>query len=117
MKIVQVEGRNPGNGWGDSYSVNGRCFMDTSFDHDAGLPIVDTPIGRKTVREVFDLMGPGPGSSGNPMYSDVQCGNGPANTAIDETQCPGLVEHGIDGCGQIGPRWDLSFLVPESSDE
>eukprot|EP00752_Nemacystus_decipiens_P004288 g3917.t1 len=54
-----------------------------------------------TIRTLFGLMGPGPGAEGRPLYNDIQCGNGPVNNARDEPRCPGLVEYGRAGCGQI----------------
>ena len=65
-------------------------------------------MGRMTVREVCDMLGDGPGVGNNPVYNDVQCGNGPANNAGDEDDCPGRVDMGRDGCGQIGPKWNFS---------
>lgn len=50
-------------------------------------------------------VGAGPGSTGRPIYNDVQCGNGPANDAGDEDYCPGRVDIGKEGCVQIGPTW------------
>lgn len=112
MKIIPVEGADPGTGWHDSYSVGNKCYMDTNFDHGIGNVEVDTPQGRMKIIDLYEMLAPGPGASGHPLYNDIQCGNGPANNAADETECPGLVEHGRDGCGQIGPKWDLSELEP-----
>lgn len=98
--------RNPGgDSWKDSYSVGDQCYCDTTFDHDIGDILVDTSVGEITVREACELVGPGPGSSGRPIYNDVQCGNGPANDAGDEDYCPGRVDIGKEGCVQIGPTW------------
>lgn len=99
-----------GASWADSYSVDGKCYISSGFDHGAGDIIVPTPIGGQTVRQVAERLGPGPGRAGNPLYNDVQCGNGPANNAGDEDfgQCPGRVDQGADGCGYIGPKWDLA---------
>lgn len=60
-------------------------------------------------RELYDVMDRGPGIDGSPLYN-TQCGNGPLNDVADESDCPGLVEHGPEGCGQIGPMWDFSEL-------
>eukprot|EP00752_Nemacystus_decipiens_P004279 g3908.t1 len=116
VKIIVVEGQDPGRNWEDSYSVGGKCFMYSNFDHGIHDFIVDTPLGNMTVETLFGLMGPGPGADGRPLYNDIQCGNGPANTAIDETTCPGLVQYGRAGCGQIGPKWDLSEIRFEDDD-
>ena len=98
--------RTPGgDSWKDSYSVGDQCYCDTTFDHDIGDIMVDTTVGEITVREACELVGPGPGSSGRPIYNDIQCGNGPANDAGDEDYCPGRVDIGKEGCVQIGPTW------------
>ncbi|CAB1117835.1 unnamed protein product [Ectocarpus sp. CCAP 1310/34] len=111
VKIIDVPGDNPGGaGWADSYSVGSKCYMSTTFDHGIGEELVDTPIGEMKIRDLYDMLDKGPGSAGHPLYNDIQCGNGPANDAADETNCPGLVMEGPEGCGQIGPMWDLSEL-------
>lgn len=101
----------PGNNWSDSYSVDGNCYCASTFDHDIGEIEVETPVGTRTVLEICDAIGPGPGIEGNPVYNDIQCGNGPANNAGDEDWCPGRVDQGEAGCCTVGPTWDLS-LVP-----
>lgn len=114
--ITSVNGDvNPGSGWHDSYSVGDRCYCQTSFDHNIGPVEVNTPLGVKTVLQVCELLGPGPGSSGRPKYNDVQCGNGPANNAGDEDldQCPGRTDIGAEGCGQIGPVWNFDSVTAE----
>ncbi len=111
VAVIDVAGRNPGGvGWADSYSVGDACYCATTFDHNIGGITVDTPDGPKTVREVCDTLGEGPGIADRPIYNDVQCGNGPANDAGDEDDCPGRVDIGLEGCGQIGPKWDLSVF-------
>ena len=93
VAIVDVPGRNPGGvGWMDSYSVGDRCYCDTTYDHDIGDIVVSTPFGNRTVRQVCEALGDGPGRSGRPIYNDIQCGNGPANDAGDEDDCPGRVD-------------------------
>ncbi|MEL6339282.1 MAG: hypothetical protein AAFQ65_05195 [Myxococcota bacterium] len=100
--------RTPGGvGWMDSYSVDGRCFCDTTFDHNIAEIEVETPDGSRTVKEVCDTLGPGPGRGDNPIFNDIQCGNGPANDAGDEDWCPGRVDQGDSGCCTIGPRWNF----------
>ncbi len=102
----------PGSNWSDSYSTNGKCYCATSFDHGIGAFEVMTPAGIKTVREICEALGPGPGKSGNPVYNDIQCGNGPANFAGDEDPdcCPGRTDQGASGCMVLGPMWDLSVF-------
>ena len=100
----------PGNNWSDSYSVDGRCYCDSTFDHAIGDIEVDTPYGVKTVLEICEAIGPGPGAAGNPVYNDIQCGNGPANDAGDEDWCPGRVDQGAAGCCTAGPLWDLTVF-------
>lgn len=41
---------------------------------------------------------------------------GPPNTAKDEHTCPGRVDLGFDGCGQIGPKWNFESLPTHSAD-
>ncbi len=111
VRVIDVPGRNPrGRSWADSYSVGTQCYCASTFDHGIGDLPVDTPAGRKTVREVCDQIGDGPGIDGRPIYNDIQCGNGPANNAGDEDDCPGRVDIGRDGCGHIGPTWDLTVF-------
>lgn len=111
VRIIDVEGDDPGGlGWADSYSVGDKCYMYTTFDHDIGGYEVNTPQGRMAIKDLYNKLRKGPGYEGHPLYNDIQCGNGPANTAPDEKKCPGLVEFGRGGCGQIGPLWDLSEL-------
>jgi len=107
----------PGLNWKDSYSVNGQCYCDTTYDHETGEIVVATPAGDRTVRQICETIGPGPGADGNPIYNDVQCGNGPPNNAIDEVLCPGRVDQGSAGCDVIGPTWNLSlfFTDPNAS--
>lgn len=101
---------DPGNNWSDSYSVDGRCYCDSTFDHAIGDIEIDTPYGVKTVLEICEAIGPGPGAAGNPVYNDIQCGNGPANDAGDEDWCPGRVDQGAAGCCTAGPLWDLTVF-------
>ncbi|MFK7997022.1 MAG: discoidin domain-containing protein [Granulosicoccus sp.] len=109
--------------WGDSYSVGDQCFCETSFDHDIDLVEVDTPFGTMNVREVCNLIGPGPGSIGRPKYNDVQCGNGPVNGQVDEDFCPGQVNAvGTTGqrrlaCNNVGPKWNFDKIDPPSTGE
>ena len=123
VKVIEVIGCDPGEGWSDSYSVGDQCYCETTFDHDIGDVEVETPVGTRTVRQICDALGPGPGSEGRPVYNDIQCGNGPPNSARgiqcaenqpegqgDEHFCPGRVDIGREGCGHIGPKWDLSEL-------
>lgn len=61
--------------WADSYSREGKCYCDkmTTYDHEIENFRVNTPVGWKTVREICELLGPGPGRrNGDPIYNDVQ---------------------------------------------
>ena len=97
-------------GWADSYSSHGNCYCDgvTSYDHDIGVILVDTPLGVLSIQKVCELLGKGPGKEGRPLYNDVQCGNGPPNNAGDEDDCPGRTEYGKEGCKYIGPKWNFA---------
>jgi hypothetical protein len=107
----------PWPSWKDSYSVGDQCYCDTTFDHGIGVIEVQTPAGPSTVVEVCALVGPGPGADGYPLYNDVQCGNGPANDAADETSCPGRIDQGESGCLTIGPGWNLDRFYPDTIDQ
>lgn len=106
---------NPdGAGWYDSFSVNGKCYIDTTGDHGVFDLTVQTPYGVKTVREINDAQNRvgKPPQGNNPVYNDIQCGNGPANNAGDEDigRCPGRVDGGNSQCGKVGPQWELDEL-------
>ena len=74
--VLNVEGMDPGPTWVDSYSVGDECYcdlsLDTTFDHGIGDFYVETPLGWMTIRQVCELLGPGPGAEGRPIYNDVQ---------------------------------------------
>ena len=110
---------NPQPGWADSYSAGGKCYCATTFDHGIGDEMVQTPAGLRSVRDVCDKIGPGPGKGTNPVYNTVNCGNAPAHEEAiningqlvkDEVVCPGRVDQGASGCAIIGPKWDLSVF-------
>ena len=108
-------GPGPGGvGWMDSFQHNGVCYIDSNFDHGIGSVSVDTPQGPKTVQQVAQAQNAPSRVAGDPIYNDVQCGNGPPNNAGDEDldQCPGRVDQGKAGCRKIGPKWNLSQLFP-----
>ena len=98
--------------WKDSYSVDGQCYCDSTFDHGLRNMSYMTPDGMKRIETICEVIGPGPGAAGNPVYNDIQCGNGPANNAGDEDPdvCPGRVDMGSDGCLMTGPTWNLELF-------
>ena len=103
---------NPNPGWEDSVSVNGKCYCtSTNFDHDIGT-VRPAGFGGLTVREICDKIGPPPAGTQIP-YNDIQCGNGPANTALDEQSdcCPGRVDQGDSGCQSKGPKWETAVAL------
>lgn len=104
----------PQPGWRDSYSANGQCYCATTYDHDIAGILVDTAQGQKTVQEICERIGNGPGIGSNPIYNDIQCGNGPANNSGDEDPgvCPGRVDQGEGGCLVTGPTWNLDRFFP-----
>lgn len=110
---------NAQKSWGDSYSVGDECFCDSSYDHDIGTVLIQTPLFDENVsiRDACTLIGPGPGNydiEPRPIYNDIQCGNGPPNNAGDENTCPGRVEYGAEGCSSIGPKWNWNRAFPYS---
>lgn len=75
VKILEnLPGRDDVNsGWVDSYSVENVCYcFSSNYDHGIGDVLVDTPFGVRTVRQACELLGPGPGSQGRPLYNDIQ---------------------------------------------
>jgi hypothetical protein len=112
-QILNVPGERGVNKWWiDSYSVGDRCYCSSKFDSNIGSVLVMTPYGTKTVKEACDIIGPGPGIDGRPVYNDIQCGNGPPNNRGDEVTCPGRTDYGQEGCKYIGPKWKFDVSVP-----
>lgn len=99
--------------WANSYSDgnNCYCFQNQKHGDDIDDYFVETPKGWYTVRDICKMLGPGPGPSGKPIYNDVQCGNGPPNSDGNEHHCPGRVDIGKNGCGQIGPKWNFDDIA------
>lgn len=97
----------------DSYSYQGKCYCKSNgYDHGIGDYMYEINGQMLRIEDICEKhVGEGPikdpASEGHPIYNDIQCGNGPANTSSDETKCPGRVDIGPDGCGQIGPKWAL----------
>lgn len=56
----------------DSYSVGDRCYCHNIVGFEGSDAILPTPMGNLTAQEICDLLGPGPGSVGRPMYNDAQ---------------------------------------------
>ncbi|EEC42872.1 predicted protein, partial [Phaeodactylum tricornutum CCAP 1055/1] len=94
VAVIDVVGGVTPNGrsWADSYSFGNKCYCATTFDHDIADVLVETPQGWMTIRQACELLGPGPGIEGRPVYNDIQCGNGPPNNAGDEHVCPGRTD-------------------------
>jgi hypothetical protein len=116
VDVVPVVGANPGGiSWANSYSVDDRCYCVSTLENRIAQYPIETPLGWMTVKEVCDMLGKGPGVSGHPIYNDVQCRNGPPNYTGDEHTCPGRVDIGKNGCGQIGPTWSFGAIsmLPE----
>ncbi len=105
--------RHPG--WTDSFSANGFCWCNSSnFDHGIGTKTVAINGASYTIIDICDELKKHPlfraFQNGDAPYNDIQCGNGPANDAPDETGCPGRTDLGPSGCNQIGPKWDMNWL-------
>ncbi|MBX2880166.1 MAG: hypothetical protein KTR32_09560, partial [Granulosicoccus sp.] len=124
LNVLAAPGGNgviPQERWYDSYSANGKCYIDSGLGKGMGDVVVPTPVGGQTLSQVAARLGPGPGRGANPIYNDVQCGHGPASKARNEAydQCPGRVDQGAAGCSVIGPKWDLETAyssTPTSSE-
>ena len=109
---VQGQSTGPKLTWADSYSIGGKCYCDTTYDHNIGG--LNVPGTGMTVREACKAAGSGPKSIGSEKriyYNDVQCGNGPANDYGDEDWCPGRVDLGTNnksGCMTKGPKFSFN---------
>ncbi len=104
---------NPKAHWKDSYSANGKCYIDSELGHG----IANVKYNGYTIRQIAAMLPKGPGADGNAIYNDVQCGNGPPNNYGDEELCPGRVDMGKEGCNIIGPKWDLSGTVLDNGNK
>ena len=86
--------------WADSYSHQNKCYVFSTFDHNAD----QLAIGGINVVTIQNTQN-GPGiDQADAIYNDVNCGNGPPNTAGDEAWCPGRVDMGAAGCVIAGPN-------------
>lgn len=104
--------------WTDSYSVDGQCYCDTTFDHELTDVTVDTPLGLLPIEQVCtdirERFGQGRASE-RLYYNTVQCGHAPANFAADEIECPGFLTDASGAiqnydCQASGARWNLDRL-------
>lgn len=101
-------------GWADSYSEGGRCYCQTTFDHNIGGVIIPG-TGGLNARVACAKAGQGPNTGPRAFYNDIQCGNGPPNDAGDEGPCPGRVDLGNgnrSGCNEKGPKFDFTDSDP-----
>lgn len=106
---------NPSAGWRDSYQANGLCWCDSSnFDHGLDSKTVTINGTAYSVEDICDELQNHPlfraRQTGDPVYNDIQCGNGPFNDAPDEPGCPGRVDLGSGGCSELGAAWDMDWL-------
>ncbi len=115
---------NQPTNWSDSYSVDGQCYCDTTYDHGLRNITVSTNEGTKTVPQVCDAITAkfGTGSGSNRIYyNTVQCGLPPVNNAADETVCPGIPRALGDytgyRCDESGASWNLEAVFPVTEPE
>lgn len=99
--------------WLSSYSDGSSCYCSVAeFDNVTGAMMLETPLGPLSAFEICQLLGDSPtGPDGKPRFNDIQCGNGPA-LSENERACPGRIEHGVEGCGFLGPNWDFAPHLP-----
>jgi hypothetical protein len=112
VSTASYTGPAPQASWRDSYSVNGVCYIDGGYDHNARNMLWTINGVTRTVGQWIPYLKTGPGRGNNHTYNDVQCGHGPANDAGDEDPypagCPGLIIAGSrEGCNVKGPTWQL----------
>ena len=108
--------RPNGESWHDSYEANGFCWCSTeNYDHNLGSKKVIINGTQYGVRDICEELEFHPAKrerqSGDNLYNDIQCGNGPINDSDDEPLCPGRVDMGAEGCLLIGVRWDMEWLA------
>ena len=111
--------------WSDSYSVNGQCYCDTTYDRDIGGIVITTPIGDRNVQQICQdietKLGTGP-TTGRLYFNTVQCGHDPINEDLqnDELFCPGIPissrNYSGPRCFEKGPTWQLDELYENSFD-
>jgi len=118
-----TEARNPlanrttSKNWADSFSVNGKCYCKSTYDHGVG----NIRVNGKTVRQICermkaDMRRAERGSGKKTYYNTVQCGHWPWHTDRtigghpDEVLCPGVVGSGIKCNSRKGPKWDSKYL-------
>lgn len=89
----------------DSVEVGGKCYCLSTFDH--GIGDMKSPSGKGTVKQACARIGKPPRNRRSEwkFYNTIRCGHDPANTSIDERECPGLVGAGPAGCRHKGPKW------------
>ncbi|UZO81567.1 Ig-like domain-containing protein [Aquimarina sp. ERC-38] len=105
-------------GWADSFSVNGKCYCRSTYDHGIG----EVKVGNRTVRSICEAMKQEMqkalnGNGKKVFYNTVQCGHEPAHRDktifangqkhADEVLCPGVVGTGIKCNSRKGPKWNL----------
>ncbi len=105
---------NPQPNWKDSYEANGLCWCNSTFDHNLASKTIAINGTAYSVVDICDELEQHPlfrnEQNNDPVYNDIQCGNGPVNDAPDEAGCPGRVDMGSAGCDIIGPGFDMSWL-------
>jgi len=105
--------------WTDSFEANGFCWCNsTNFDHNLDTKTLRLNGTNYNIVDVCDELEKHPlyrnFQNGDAPYNDIQCGNGPANDAADETGCPGRTDLGPNGCDNIGPKFDTAWLESRS---
>ncbi len=105
--------------WSDSYSVDGQCYCDSTFDHDIGKVLYQTPVGEKEVKticlDIENKFGTGD-EQGRAYYNTIQCGYTPLNSdrISDEWYCPGIARAHKDytgyRCFENGASWNLDAV-------
>lgn len=97
---ISEPSQSPGGiSWADSFSYQNRCYIHSTFDHGAG----DLLIGGQRARDIARIQNTPNTNLADAFYNDINCGNGPPNTAGDEHWCPGRVDLGTSGCRIAGP--------------
>lgn len=110
----------PEDSWMDSFSANGLCWCDSDFGGEIGDVTVQINGGSYRIEDICDELKKHPSyrnrQSGDVIYNDIQCGNGPFSPLSYEYEagCPGYIVDDYSGCIKKGPRWDMAWLSTRS---
>ncbi|PID60925.1 MAG: hypothetical protein CSB44_08590 [Gammaproteobacteria bacterium] len=115
--LLQTPATAAAGDWTGSYWAEGQCYCTESIDPAVAGRIVPTPVGGKTVAQICQEIGRGPGLElegerfNFPAYRDPQCGNGPFVPGSEpDASCAGTLTLDGSECQPARPARDLAAL-------